>query len=68
MIKLDELQFGLDYSISEDFLNLPGSLPPRLWGTEELKFIFPASYKEKERSWLLCISNENQCCVALGRS
>lgn len=47
MIKLDELQFGLDYSISEDFLNLPGNPSPRLWGQRSLNLYFQCHIRRK---------------------
>lgn len=49
MMKLDELRFGLDYSISEDFLNLPGNPPPRLWGQRSLNLYLQRHTRRKSR-------------------
>lgn len=53
MMKLDELRFALDYSISEDFLNLPGNPPPRLWGQRSLNLI--SSVTQGERAELAAL-------------
>lgn len=48
-MKFDELRFGLDYSISEDFLSLPGNAPPRLWGQWSLSLYLQCHTRRKSR-------------------